>query len=106
MSEFDVYNPGHCLIVSQSRHRSSETHAIYVKVEMKYRERIYIISDKFCIIHRFARTMSRILRAVYDYPVNCQNGLGSMVNMVVFSLRIVRRTCPDCNSNSFTTPGW
>ena len=53
MSEFDVYNPDHCLIVSQSRHRSSETHAIYVKVEMKYRELIYIIPDKFCIIHRF-----------------------------------------------------
>jgi len=85
LSEFDVYNPDHCLIVSQSRHRSSETHAIYVKVEMKYRERIYIIPDKFCIIHSFDRTLARILRAVYDYPVNCQNGLHSMVKMIVFS---------------------
>jgi len=85
MSEFDVYNPGHCLIVSQSRHRSSETHAIYVKVEMKYRERIYIIPDKFCIIHSFTLTLSRILRAVYDYPVNSQNSLLSRVKMVIFS---------------------
>ena len=85
MSEFDVYNPGHCLIVSQSRHRPSETHAIYVKVEMKSRERIYIIPDKFCIIHSFTLTLSRILRAVYDYPVNSQNSLLSRVKMVIFS---------------------
>ena len=85
MSEFDVYNPDHCLIVSQSRHRSSETHAIYVKVEMKSRERIYIIPDKFCIIHSFTLTLSRILRAVYDYPVNSQNSLLSRVKMVIFS---------------------
>jgi len=85
MSEFDVYNPGHCLIVSQSRHRSWEIHAIYVKVEMKSRERIYIIPDKFCIIHSFTLTLSRILRAVYDYPVNSQNSLLSRVKMVIFS---------------------
>jgi|GEM_PF-4403485 hypothetical protein len=85
MSEFDVYKPGHCLIVSQSRHRSWEIHAIYVKVEMKSRERIYIIPDKFCIIHSFTLTLSRILRAVYDYPVNSQNSLLSRVKMVIFS---------------------
>jgi len=85
MSEFEVYKPGHCLIVSQSRHRSWEIHAIYVKVEMKSRERIYIIPDKFCIIHSFTLTLSRILRAVYDYPVNSQNSLLSRVKMVIFS---------------------